>query len=173
MLHKINYNKKSFIIYLCISILVLLLVTFFLRTYFKDNYYLGLNFTPSLHEKVFLISKNSDLSNLHNNDLIGFKYQGPEYAIYKKGDYFIKYIVCKEGDFLEISDMKSTCNNEPLYGVALKKDSLGNKLPQFHFKGIIPKDKFYVWTPYVKSFDSRYWGFVDKKDIVGTPIWKF
>ncbi|EAL3751808.1 S26 family signal peptidase, partial [Campylobacter coli] len=44
---------------------------------------------------------------------------------------------------------------------------------QFIFNGVIPKDKFFVMGTHPRSFDSRYWGFVDRKDIKGVSIWAF
>ncbi|WP_325099558.1 S26 family signal peptidase [Campylobacter sp. TTU-622] len=58
--------------------------------------------------------------------------------------------------------MKYYCDNVFL-GIAQKTDKDGNKVEQFIFNGVIPKDKFFVMGTHPRSFDSRYWGFVDKK----------
>lgn len=58
-------------------------------------------------------------------------------------------------------------------GIAQKTDKDGNKVEQFIFNGVIPKDNFFVMGTHPRSFDSRYWGFVDRKDIKGVSIWAF
>jgi type IV secretory pathway protease TraF len=42
----------------------------------------------------------------------------------------------------------------------LQTDS-GKKLPQFYFEGIVPEGKSIVYDSDSKSFDSRYYGFID------------
>lgn len=58
------------------------------------------------------------------------------------------------------------------FWVLLKKQiRMEIKVEQFIFNGVIPKDKFFVMGTHPRSFDSRYWGFVDRKDIKGVSIW--
>lgn len=49
---------------------------------------------------------------------------------------------------------------------AFQKDSKGNELPLVR-EGKISKGKYFVTSPSVRSFDSRYWGLVDEGDIIG------
>lgn len=165
-------KKKRFFIYAISSIVLVIVISIFLRTYFMSNYYLALNFTPSLTEKVFIVDKHTNIDNLKKDDIVGFRYTHDDYPFYKNGQSFIKYIVCMEGDNLVIEHDQVRCNGKYL-GSQIKQDSKGNKLPQFTFNGKIPKDKYFMWTPFVKSYDSRYWGFVDRSDILGKAIWKF
>lgn len=165
-------NKKRFYIYAISSILIVTVISIFLRTYFMNNYYLALNFTPSLTERIFILDKHSNIDNLKKDDIVGFRYMDDDYPFYKKGESFIKYIACMEGDELVIENNQVSCNGKYL-GSQIKQDSKGNILPQFSFNGKIPKDKFFMWTPFVKSYDSRYWGFVDRNDILGKSIWKY
>ncbi|MAC85078.1 MAG: signal peptidase I [Arcobacter sp.] len=164
-------NQKKFIIYSIISIAIIIASSILIRTIFKNNYVLALNFTPSLHERVFIIDKFTDLDTLEKDDIIGFIFQEQDSIYFKKGENFIKYVICMEGDDLVVDSSQIKCNKK-YYGSALKIDGKGNLLKQFKYKGKVPKNKYFVWTPYVKSYDSRYWGFVDKKDIVGKAIWK-
>ncbi|KAB7884672.1 signal peptidase I [Poseidonibacter ostreae] len=164
-------SKKKFIIYSIVSVLIIIVLSIIIRTVFKSNYVVGLNFTPSLHERVFIIDKFTNLDTLVREDLIGFVFQEKDSIYFDKGENFIKYVICMQGDDLVVDSSQIKCNKK-YYGSALKIDGKGNVLKQFKYKGKVPKDKYFVWTPYVKSYDSRYWGFVDKKDIIGKAIWK-
>ncbi len=165
-------NRKLFYLYISLSVLFVVAFSVFLRTYFNDNYYFALNPTPSLTESMFIVDKHTNIDELKRDDIIGFVYKHDDYPIYKNGQKFIKYVVCLEGDELIVEPTKVTCNGKYL-GSQIKADSLGNILPSFSFHGKVPKDKYFVWTPFVKSYDSRYWGFVDRKDILGKAIWKY
>lgn len=164
-------NKKRLIVHSLLSITVVFIITVLLRTYFMNYYYLALNFTPSLTEFIFIVDKHTNIDTLKKDDIVGFKYTHDDYPFYKNGDSFIKYIACMEGDFLAIENGEVKCNGKYL-GSQIKQDSKGNILPQFEFYGVIPKNKYFMWTPFVKSYDSRYWGFIDKSDILGKAIWK-
>lgn len=171
-LNHISIGKKRLLTYSFISILSVLIITIFLRTYFMNYYYLALNFTPSLSERVFIVDKHTNIDALKKDDIIGFRYTHDDYPFYKNGESFIKYIACMEGDDLVIENGVVRCNGKYL-GSQLKQDSKGNKLLLFAYNGKVPKDKFFMWTPFVKSYDSRYWGFIDKSDILGKAIWKY
>ena len=56
-------------------------------------------------------------------------------------------------------------------GGALPQDRKGNTVQDFKWNGIIPKDSFFVMGTHTYSFDSRYWGFVTKKDVKGVVVW--
>lgn len=47
-----------------------------------------------------------------------------------------------------------------------EKDSRGQSLPAINSQ-TIPPGKFFVSTPAQRSFDSRYWGLIDEKAILG------
>ena len=73
-------NKKRFYIYTISSILIVTMFSIFLRTYFMNNYYLALNFTPSLTERIFILDKHSNIDNLKKDDIVGFRYMNKEYT---------------------------------------------------------------------------------------------
>lgn len=49
----------------------------------------------------------------------------------------------------------------------LEKDTKGRPLPIMVEQGVIPGGKYFVSTPIQRSYDSRYWGLVDKEDVIG------
>ena len=123
----ITINKKRLLAHLIISIFVVFAVTLFLRTYFINYYYLALNFTPSLTERVFIVDKQTDIDALKKDDIVGFTYTHDDYPFYKYGESFIKYIACMEGDDLVVANGEVRCNGKYL-GSQIKQDSKGNKL---------------------------------------------
>jgi signal peptidase I len=108
-------------------------------------------------------------------------------AYYKdyKGKRLIKKIVCDEGDTLKVSEKlvfykekektkkeirkQYWCNGQWL-GEALTHDSKGVKLNNFVYNGKIPEGKAFVMGEHYRSYDSRYWGFLDKKEIIYKAI---
>ena len=49
---------------------------------------------------------------------------------------------------------------------AFEKDTKGRDLPMIE-EGRIPEGKYFVSSPAVRSYDSRYWGLVDESEIIG------
>ena len=88
-------------------------------------------------------------------------------------DYFCtiydKKIVCKENDFLDVNEKNYFCNGKYI-GTATKYDGNKNEIDNFKFNGIIPKDKFFVVGTHPLSHDSKYFGFVDKSQILRKAI---
>jgi conjugative transfer signal peptidase TraF len=47
----------------------------------------------------------------------------------------------------------------------------GKKLPQYYFCGRVPKDQYFLLGPqHPHSFDSRYFGFVSRSQIIGNAV---
>ena len=125
---------------------------------------IGINVTDSIPKKVFLIIKGITPE---VGDFVAFRFQGSRY--YKKGRTFIKVVAGNAGDFLEI---KGRCFllNQKLLGCAKEKDREGRPVESFTFSGKIPQDKIFVLGISKDSYDSRYYGFVDKSQIIGRAV---
>ena len=122
---------------------------------------IGINVTDSIPKRVFLIVKGTTPE---VGDYVAFRFQGSRY--YKKGRTFIKVIAGNEGDFLEIKD-RCFLLNKKLLGCAKEKDREGRPVEPFAFTDIIPRDKIFVLGISKDSYDSRYFGFVDKNQVIG------
>ncbi len=133
-------------------------------------YRIGLIDTPSIFKKavIYKIESPDDLK-IKRERLYVFKLP-VETIYYKKGYMFIKYAKCLPGDYLETRGVKFFCNKK-LIAVARKTDSKGKPVKHFEYNGTIPEGKYFMFAPHPRSFDSRYWGFVDKKDFVGEEKW--
>lgn len=84
--------------------------------------------------------------------------------------YIAKYVKCIEGEYLKVTkDKKYFCNGEYL-GFAQNKNSKGESVQNFVFNGVIPQGKFFAMGTHLMSYDSRYFGFVDKNKITRYEI---
>ena len=88
---------------------------------------------------------------------------------YRPKTRFGKRVVGIPGDKLVVKG-RDFYLNDRFIARAREKDSLGNPAPLFTYNGRIPKGCYFVLGHHPRSFDSRYWGFVCRKDILGRLI---
>ena len=138
--------------------------------YPKFSYRLGLIDSPSIFERIVIYKIiDKDSLKLQRNQLYIFPFQ--KNTIYhKKGEIFIKYAKCLPGDKLEVKGLKYFCNGK-YFATARTKDSKGRAIKHFVFSGIIPNNSVFMYAPHPRSYDSRYWGFLDKDKIIGVVKW--
>lgn len=111
-----------------------------------------------------------ELKKPSRGDIIVFKYpEDPERD-------FIKRVIAVEGDVIELKDKVVHVNGKPVVEQYIQhtdnairsagvepRDNLGPK--------VIPKDKFFMMGDNRdQSYDSRYWGFVDIKEVRGKAL---
>jgi signal peptidase I len=119
---------------------------------------------PFTDKKILIIRKPV------KGDIIVFKYpENPQKD-------FIKRVIATEGDIIEERDKIVYVNgnmiNEP-YAVHYDRYlRVGGNDPRDNFGSlIVPKDKVFVMGDNRdQSYDSRYWGFVDMKEIRGKAL---
>ncbi|WP_457641315.1 S26 family signal peptidase [Persephonella sp.] len=86
---------------------------------------------------------------------------------FKKGkDYLVKILVCDEGHYLKVDENKNYYCDGEFLGKAVDTDSKGNSIENFKWDGPIPEGKAFVMGTHRKSYDSRYFGFIDKSKII-------
>lgn len=133
--------------------------------FFSQRWIIAISDTDSVSDHILVVDKLD--KNVTKGDIVGFYYRGKPMHGYKNGSKFIKYIVCDEGDLLTVKNRKYYCNGE-FIAEAIKINSFGEPVTDiFEYNGTIPEGKFFAWTPFYYSYDSRYWGFVDKRDLIG------
>ncbi|MFH1675356.1 MAG: signal peptidase I [Pseudomonadota bacterium] len=81
----------------------------------------------------------------------------------------VKKIACAEGDLLTVEKGDFYCNGEYI-GTAKTHAKDGTPLEAFQFNGVIPKERLFVAGACVDSYDSRYIGFIEKKDIKAVVV---
>jgi signal peptidase I len=115
--------------------------------------------------------------------------------------YFIKRIIGLPGDQISYQDKVLSINGKPAtqssegqaqdqddsgkttWPVAVKRENLEGRLhniylnpdyPAGDFSVVVPKDQYFVMGDNRdNSYDSRYWGFVPEKNLVGKAMWVF
>lgn len=145
---------------------------------------LGLS-TP--HHFAVVISESIDHRIFFTTPWIGEVKQG-DYLMYNKSDlnlhvrrgtngyttdHMLKIVGCIPGEKLEVSDgLYYTCNGAPL-GQALEKDSKGHDLPLFKYQGQIPEQQYFMIGTNPRSYDSKYYGFINYGEFIARayPIW--
>ena len=128
-------------------------------------YKFSVTLTPSLKHRIYWLTRNPD--KVVRGDYVLFHHK--EFAAkvgMKKSEEMLKVIGCNEGDQLTVdAEKKFYCNGE--YLVRAKDISLkGEPLQHSVFNGQIPKGVMFVMGQHKDSYDSRYFGFVDKNHIL-------
>lgn len=131
--------------------------------------------SPSLQHRVFFLSPVPATDRIKTGDYLVFRHQGVsqrETGLNKENDRFIKMVGCNPGDTLTTFAGSFSCQGVIL-GTALTKDGKGNILPRFSFNGAVPPNKYFMIGEHSRSYDSRYFGFIDTSDILykAVPLW--
>jgi conjugative transfer signal peptidase TraF len=81
----------------------------------------------------------------------------------------LKYAVGVPGDVVVVSDSALSVNGRPLSpGSRAARDSRGRPLPHVPAgRYVLGPDALWLWTPYAKSWDSRYFGPVRMNEFRG------
>lgn len=101
------------------------------------------------------------------NDYVVFEYNKIDYKNYHNGKLFIKKIGCDSGQHLLVQEYKVVCDGR-IIAAKFIKNREGQVLPNYRYDGIIPNNEFFALGEHIQSFDSRYFGLVDKKQIINS-----
>lgn len=166
-----NYDRAKLIKVLrIISLGLILFVAAYILVGFSIKFYgIGVVQTQSINARVIIYERSVERADLKNK-LIFFLLpkQTPYFA---KHSNFAKYVRCEGGDILSVKGLQYFCNDE-LIGVAKTEDKNGKRVEHFVFNGQIPYGQYFVMGTHERSYDSRYWGFVDYSLIKGVSVWK-
>ena len=126
--------------------------------------HVGITLTPSLDHRIFWVSKNPQ--RVGRGDYVYFVDQELARKVGKPElPNIFKRIRCDEGDFLTVDAAKRFfCNGEYL-GTAKDYSRKEEKMQYFEFNGKIPQGSMFVMGEHRDSYDSRYFGFVDKSRV--------
>jgi len=169
-------NTKLFVIEV-IKLGAFAIVTIFLVRYFlfKPFYVKGASMEPNFFDKEYLIIDELSfrLREPQRGEIIVFHYPG------NRSEYFLKRIIALPGERIKIKDGEIVIYNEQNpEGFVLKEDylplGLANK-PDVNYN-LDASHYFVMGDNRNSSFDSRYFGPIDKKEMVGRVIlrgWPF
>jgi len=137
-------------------------------SWFLKNYYIGI---PSQEQSClpwtfFLVVKNPQVL-LRRGDLVVFKAQRVGHGF--DGMKMVKFVAGIPGDSIKVRNGRLYVNN--VYWDDL---SLSGVLKQprtvYDRAEVVPDQKFFVLGTAKRSYDSRYWGYVDAKQTMGYAI---
>lgn len=155
MLKKIELVFKSKCFYICLAAIITI-------PYLYNKLPVRIDITQQKSLDNSLWITYSDLS-VKSNYILFI----PPKSIYTKKEniQYLKQIACNEGDILKVEGKDYYCNDKYI-GTACIYDGKGNKVDNFIFNGEIPIDKFFVTGTHHLSYDSKYFGFIDKSQIL-------
>ncbi|EAI4828425.1 signal peptidase I [Campylobacter lari] len=149
---------------------IFFLIGSFCIKYLGKDYGFGIVKSKSISEYIVIYKRDISKEKSFKDKIVYFVFP-KDTPYYKKNEKFAKYVRCEEGDVLTTSFLNYYCNGKFL-GSALTTDSKNNKVENFVFNGVVPENKYFVLGTHPRSYDSRYWGFIDKELIKGVAIWK-
>ncbi|MBU1161771.1 MAG: S26 family signal peptidase [Proteobacteria bacterium] len=82
----------------------------------------------------------------------------------------IKRISCVEGEHLYCNAAGAYYCGNRFLGLAKTKSKKGDPVQPFVFNGVVPINKIFVTGGHKDSYDSRYFGFVERSKITGLAI---
>jgi len=134
------------------------------------------NYTDSLPHGIYLLH----WGDFKKGDLVVFV--PPERAAtmirerhyLRERDYLMKYLVGEKGDCIQTSNGQFVVAGEN-YGEILLHDKEGRALPHYPFSGRVEEGYIVAVKGKKRSFDSRYFGPIQRSAILGraTPLWLF
>lgn len=148
-------HKKALVVFLFFYLLIAVATL-------QQRYRLVWQYDRSVDFSIALLDKGDKKLLKDNYYAFVFHFAGDQ----REGRHFVKRAACLEGEHLMRTGDDFSCGQQHLV-TALPVDSKGKSLPGFHYSGIIPAGKVFVVGDQLTSYDSRYWGFVDRQWLIG------
>lgn len=147
-------------------LMVIVAVVGGLTAWFVESHLL-FTLTPSLSHRVYLTGKANEVG---NNDYVIFSLKGDRFA--KDNDKLLKRVGCADGDTLETDGKEYFCNDVSI-GKAKDFSLKGERLSNFVYNGVIGSGFLFVIGDHKDSYDSRYFGFIHKGQVMAKayPLW--
>ncbi len=125
--------------------------------------HLAVDLAPSLPYYVFFLRQRPDERDIRKGSLVMFVHDHPMAASLKTKN-LVKKVSCIEDEFLRVEDRKYYCGDRYL-GVAKTHSLTGVPVKNFVFNGRIPRGFLFVMGTNKDSYDSRYFGFISRKEV--------
>lgn len=121
--------------------------------------------TPSLNKRVFFLSEPSQQKKIERGDYVMFMLS-TRYINNGKPIRVIKKVGCAGGDTLSVKWKRYYYCNNLYMGYAKEKSKKGEPVNAFPFNGKVPDNMFFVIGDSFDSYDSKYFGFIKKEDVI-------
>lgn len=162
-----NKTKRNTILkFITLTLLIIIIISFFKVNVFSN---VGVVTTRSVDFYIYTIEKPVDFSSLTGKDYVVFKFnKNDKYGFINKGQMAVKRIGCTPGDILTYDNNYFYCNTKKIAKrKKIKSKTLRKVISFYHYnQGYkIPKGKYFVVGDETKSYDSRFWGLLNKGDI--------
>lgn len=133
---------------------------------------LSVSLTPSLDHRLFYLDRFPNPYAIKKYDYVLFTFSS-RYINDGKPVKAIKQVACDEGKILRVTGNAYYCNGNEYIGRAKDYSLKGERLKNFVYNGKVPESYVFVAGRHKDSFDSRYYGFIKKKDIeaIAYHIW--
>jgi signal peptidase I len=156
------------------SIVIALAVALFIRAFIVEAFKIpsgSMRPTLEVKDRIFVNKTAYRFDEIKSGDIIVFKY--PK----EPKRYFVKRLVAKGGDSLQIKDGNIIVNGEILKEPDIFSNNYYYNADKYGAQGqviIVPEGQYYVLGDNSAfSKDSRYWGFVPRKNISGKVFFRF
>ena len=131
--------------------------------------------SPSLDHRVFLRLDLAMEREQDRGEYLIFQYQDSDHihqGLHQDNDLLIKQVGCRPGERLLVGDGRASCQGISL-GTQLETDGQGRALRHFTYDGIVPPGKYFMIGKHERSYDSRYFGFIDASQFRqrALPLW--
>lgn len=120
--------------------------------------------TPSLRHRIFYLDQSPDKKTIKKSDYVMFVLTDRRINDGKSSNT-IKEVGCGEGDLLMVQGKDYYCSANEYLGRAKDYSLKGERVDNFVYNGIVPEGKVFVIGHHKDSYDSRYFGFINKQAI--------
>ena len=121
--------------------------------------------SPSLDHRIFVVTKRFTPDEIRKDDYIMFTVRS-HYIKNGKPSRLLKKVSCVTGERLETRTREYYCDGEYL-GMAKWYSLKGESVDSFVYSGTVPEGKLFVTGHHIDSFDSRYLGFIERRNVEG------
>ena len=149
--------------------LPVLAVVLGLGAYLGNRFHLGIDDQRELclpgGHRWYLIDRHDQ--NVWRGDLVAFRADPRMAPWFPVGRIIVKVATGMPGDYVQVDGMHTLINGKPVSNGLALTEKLGKASTDFIRDVTVPGSALWATGTHPRSFDSRYWGFVYDKQIIG------